>query len=155
MKLLKDINTGQLSKICSSLFFLLFTWIITSLILTAYSSHLAGFVPASRFHREVLICGGQILFQFFIIRTINKDKIMKYLVAMMTISFIAGLVLLIFMVIGNFFKIIDPVVYVIFFMITVCAMFLVHLRKMKLLQLNLVPSVTWLLYRLIILTIIL
>lgn len=155
MKLLKDTYETQRSNITSCVPFLLFTWIATSLILTAYSSYLTGFVPPSKFHREFLICGGQIAFQFFVIRIVDKSKIGEYLVGMMTISFLAGLALLAFMGIGKLFSITEPLVYMVSFLMVVCTMFLFHLRKMKTLHLNLIPSATWVLYRLIVLTIIL
>jgi hypothetical protein len=155
MKLLKDLRALQLARINNCIPFLLFTWITTSLILTSYSSYLTGFIPPSKFHREFLICGGQILFQFFVIQMLDKNKIGEYLISMMTISFLAGLALLVFIGIGKLFLITDPIVYMVFFLLIVCTMFLFHLRRMKILQLNLVPSATWVLYRLFVLTFIL
>lgn len=135
--------------------YLVFTWIISSFILTSYSAHLTGLIPASKFQREFIICGGQILFQAMVISLLVKERILDYLGNMMTISFAASLLLLVFLGIGKLFAVTDPLIYAGFFMMVVGAMFLEHLRRMKLLGMNLVPSVTWVIYRILVLTIIL
>lgn len=135
--------------------YLLFTWIISSFILTSYSAHLTGLIPASKFQREFIICGGQILFQAMIISLLVKEKILDYLGNMMTISFAASLLLLVFLGMGKLFTVADPLIYAGFFMMVVGAMLLEHLRRMKLLGINLVPSVTWVIYRILVLIIIL
>lgn len=135
--------------------YLLVTWIISSLILTTYSSYLTGLIPVSKFHREFFICGGQILFQAFIICIIDKTNVWAYLINMMTISFLASVALLIFIGFGKLFLLTAPLVYAGFFALIVALMFLFHLKRMNVLQLDLIPSATWVLYRLLVLTIIL
>lgn len=135
--------------------YLLFTWIISSLLLTAYSGLLSGLIPASKFHREFIICGGQILFQAMVIRFLAKDQLLDYLGNMMTISFFASLALLVFIVFGNAFSIVNPFVYASLFMMTVAVMLAEHLRRMKLLGIPLFASISWVIYRMLVLTIIL
>ena len=135
--------------------YLLFTWIISSFILTTYSAYLTGLIPASKFHREFIICGGQIIFQALVIYFIAKEKILDYLGNMMTISFAASLLLLVFLGVGKLFEIAGPLMYAGFFMMVVGAMFLEHLRRMTLLGIGPAPSVTWVIYRILVLTIIL
>lgn len=155
MKLLKDINTAEIARTTNCIAYLLVTWIVSSLILTAYSSYLTGLVPESKFHREFIVCGGQIILQFFVIRTLDKNKVWEYLINMMTISFVASLTLLVFIEIGKWLLITNPLIYMGVFMLIVGCMFVFHLKRMKMLQLGMIPSATWLGYRLIVLIIIL
>jgi hypothetical protein len=134
--------------------YLLFTWIVSSLVLTNYSGLLNGVIPATKFYREFIICGGQIIFQGMVIRFLAKDKVWDYLGNMMTISFAASLVLLLFMSIGKLFSIAHPFIYGAFFMLVVAAMFAEHLRRMKLLGISLFASISWVIYRIIVLIII-
>lgn len=135
--------------------YLLFTWIISSLILTQYSAYLSGLIPASQFHREFMICGGQIIFQALVVFLIAKNKVADYLGNMMTISFAASLLLFLFILLGKLFALTTPLIYAAFFMLVVGVMLLEHMRRMKLLNLSFIPSMTWVIYRIIVLTIIL
>jgi hypothetical protein len=135
--------------------YLLFTWIISSLILTSYSGHLSGVIPSSRFHREFIICGGQIIFQSVIVAFLAKDRVLDYLGNLMTISFIASLALMLFIGFGQLFSITTPFIYAGFFMIIVAAMLVEHIRRMKLLGISFFASISWVIYRIIVLTIIL
>ncbi|MES1226721.1 MAG: DUF393 domain-containing protein, partial [Bacteroidota bacterium] len=83
------------------------------------------------------------------------DKVWDYLGNMMTISFAASLVLFLFIGIGKLFSITLPFIYGAFFMLVVAAMFVEHLRRMKLLGISLFASVSWVIYRIIVLIIIL
>jgi hypothetical protein len=135
--------------------YLLFTWVVSSLVLTYYSGLLNGMIPATKFYREFIICGGQIIFQALVIRFLAKDKIWDYLGNMMTISFAASLLLLFFTGVGRLLSITLPFIYGVFFMLVVAAMFAEHLRRMKLLDISFFASISWVIYRIIVLTIIL
>lgn len=134
--------------------YLLFTWLSTSAILNLYSKQLEGVLPPSRFLREFLICGGQIIFQACTLYLIDQKKIMTYLGNMMTISFAGGLLLLIIMSTGRLLEINNPLMYGILFLITAGLMFLEHWRRMRLLDISWLASVSWVLYRLLLLTVI-
>jgi predicted DCC family thiol-disulfide oxidoreductase YuxK len=135
--------------------YLLFTWIIASLILTTYSGLLSGLIPSSKFHREFIICGGQIIFQATVIRFIAKGKVLDYLGNMMTISFAASLILLLVVGFGKMFSVINPLSYAACFMLVVAAMLTEHIRRMKRLGISFFASISWVIYRIIVLTIIL
>lgn len=157
MKLLKDyfLISDEKSFIGYRIGYLVFTWMVTSIILSHYSTLLNGIIPASKFYREFIICGGQLLFQFIVIWFIDKGKIQVYLISMMTISFLAALTLLLFMMVGDFFNLTNQHVYILLFLLTAGAMLLAHIREMKLLEISPVLSVTWVLYRIFVLIIIL
>lgn len=74
--------------------YLVFAWIITSIILNAYARLLTDYVPAGDFWREFLICGGQLGFQSITIGLLRKERLMHYLGNMMTVS-LAGAILLV------------------------------------------------------------
>lgn len=134
--------------------YLVFTWLTTALILYNYSKLLTGVIPASNFYREFLICGGQILWQLAFVYLNDKSKAWNYLGTMMTISFAGGLVLLIGIGISKFFSA-APVVFASYFAIVFVLMFFEHIRRTKVLKLSSSLSVTWVLYRIILLIIIL
>ena len=72
----------------------------------------------------------------------------------MTISFTGTLILLFPLVAANYF-IIEPLFFIAYFLMTAGLMFLEHLRRSKILELGLVMSLTWVIYRLIVLALIL
>ncbi len=135
-------------------FYLIFCWLLTSLVLTNYSSHLNGLVPVSGFYREFLVCGGQVLFQSLVLAVLNREKIMSYLGNMMTISLAGALLLLLTKGVLSIFEVVDPRIYAAFFLLVAGLMFLEHWRRMKLLGISWFASVSWVLYRVLILLLI-
>lgn len=129
--------------------YLVFTWIITSLILHRYSALLVPYVPAGSFTREFMICGGQILFQAMVLNIVSKNNVWDYLGNMMTISLAGSLLLMT----GTIFTLIttSPLLFLAWFGLVVALMFAEHLRRMKLLSISAVASVSWVAYRVIVL----
>lgn len=130
--------------------YLLFTWLCTGYILTAYAHLLSPMVPLGNAYREYLICGGQIIFQGLIISTFAKDKRWSYLGNMMTISFAASLLLLVLLAISKWFYI-QPLFFILYFIGVAGLMFLEHIRRTKLMQLGWTMTITWALYRVMLL----
>jgi predicted DCC family thiol-disulfide oxidoreductase YuxK len=137
-------------KIQYRIAYLLFTWLLTAYVLTAYAHVLTDFVPLGSLYREYFICGGQIFFQGIIIAFYKKEKLWDYLGNMMTISFAGALLLLPGLVLAKYFSI-HPLFFILYFLMVAGLMFLEHLRRSKLLQLGWVMSITWAFYRLIVL----
>lgn len=147
-------NTVQPTfKVTYRLAYLLFTWFATSYILTAYAHLLTDYVPLGGKYREYFICGGQMIFQDIIISYYKKDKFWDYLGNMMTISF-AGSILLILGLIVNTISHLHPIIYILYFMMVAGLMFLEHIRRSKLLQLGWLMTITWAIYRLLVLALI-
>lgn len=90
---LKEMKTLQ-KHINYRIAYLLFTWLVTAYILTAYAHLLTNYVPLGGKYREYLICGGQMIFQGLIILGYKKEKLWDYLGNMMTISFAGSILLL-------------------------------------------------------------
>jgi predicted DCC family thiol-disulfide oxidoreductase YuxK len=134
--------------------YLIFTWIVTSYILSEYGKLLTEFLPQGPMYRELFVCGGQILFQGLVVSCIFKNKKWEYLGNMMTISFAGALLLLPGLLIFNLL-IISPLVYLVWFSLVVSLMFLEHIRRCKLLEMGGRATISWVAYRLIVLAIIL
>ena len=135
--------------------YILFTWMLTSIILTFYSDLLLGIVPKSRFLREFIICGGQIIFQAVIIHFIARGRVYQYLGNMMSISAGASLILILPIIIWKVFSISNPILFATIFMLVVLMMLIEHIRRMKLIKISWIASFSWVIYRIIVLTIIL
>ena len=134
--------------------YLLFTWFFTGFILTAYAHLLTGLVPLGNTYREYMICGGQIIFQGTVMSFWERRQTWTYLGNMMTISFADSLLLLIPLTISHWFKL-GSEVYAWCFMAVAGLMLLEHIRRTQLLNLGWVPTVTWVVYRIILLALIL
>ncbi|MES2268378.1 MAG: DUF393 domain-containing protein [Bacteroidota bacterium] len=134
--------------------YLIFTWAVTSYILTYYAGLLKGIMPVGNLYREGLICGGQVLFQGMIISIVANPKKWEYLGNMMTISFAGGLLLLPVLLLANVIGA-HPVYYTLYFMVVAGLMFLEHIRRSKILKIGWTLTITWAIYRGLILFIIL
>lgn len=149
------LNTVKPSfKLRYRILYLLSTWLVTSFILTHYTHLLVDFVPLGSKLREYLICGGQIILQGIIVWHYKKDKLWSYLGNMMTISFTGALLLTPAIVAAKIFDI-NSILFILYFLLIAGLMFLEHLRRSKLLKLGWLMSMSWLIYRLAILGLIL
>ena len=148
-------NTIQPSfKLHYRIAYLLVTWLATGYILTAYAHLLVGLVPLGNPFREYLICGAQIVFQGVVIYIFAKDKLWSYLGNMMTISCAGSLLLLVPLASSHCFTA-GPVLFTCCFMAVAGLMLAEHIRRTQLLKLGWVMTVSWVLYRLFVLGMIL
>ena len=134
--------------------YLLVTWVLTAVVLSAYAPLLQGLLPEGNAYREYLICGGQIVFQGFVITIIDKTKRWDYLGNMMTISFGGALLLLPALLLAQWLTL-PPFFYAAWFMAVAGMMLLEHIRRSKLLELGWILTVSWVAYRILILLFIL
>ena len=116
--------------------YLITTWLVVGAILTLKAPAL---MPGGGPYREYLICGGQIAFQGAILALYRPERYWDYLGNMMTISLAGALLLLL------------PLPARPWFVCVVCLMVLEHIRRTRLLGLGWLPTVTWIVYRLIVL----
>ena len=140
-------------KLNYRLLYLLFTWAITAYILTAYVHLMKGLLPQGDEFREYLVCGGQLFFQGLIVHYLARGKAWDYLGNMMTISF-AGALLLSFGLLAAHWLVLPAIVYASYFMLVAGSMFLEHIRRTKLLGLDFTLSLTWAIYRVMVLLLI-
>lgn len=134
--------------------YLLFAWLMVGCILTHYAQHLTGMVPVGNAYREYLICGGQIVFQATVAFLFSKPKRWDYLGNMMTISF-AGALLLLPMLLINKLIAVPVLINTLYFLGVAGLMLLEHIRRTKLLGLGWQLTISWLMYRLGVLVLIL
>lgn len=127
--------------------YIVFAWIVTSIILVAYSRLAAPIIPASSFLREFLVCGGQIVFQGAIVFAARPDRCIHYLGNVMTVSLAGALALTPVLLLSHFVS--SPWFYIGYFMVVVSVMFFEHLRRVRILELPWSICFTWVLYRFI------
>lgn len=125
-----------------------FVVIFSGYILSIFSTKL-GLDLTENFWREFVICLGQIAWQTVFLKVYLKEKFWNYLGNMMTVSLIGTLLL-----IPALFINLNTIFYIIYFGIVVSIMFLEHLRRCKILKLNYLPTISWTLFRLTALAII-
>lgn len=118
-----------------------FVVIFSAYILSEFSLKL-DFNLERNFLREFAICLGQIVWQSFFLKSYLKDKIWDYLGNMMTVSLI-GTLLLIPALMTDF----RPVFYLIYFGMVVLIMVLEHIRRCRILKLNFLPTISWMVFR--------
>ncbi len=134
--------------------FLIVTWLLTALILSAYAKLLNEILLGGNAYREYLICGGQIFFQGVIISLINKSKRWEYLGNMMTISFGGAMLLLPVLILAQWENL-HPLFYAGWFMGVAGLMLLEHIRRSKLLNIGWILTISWVVYRILVLLLIL
>jgi predicted DCC family thiol-disulfide oxidoreductase YuxK len=133
--------------------YIILSWVFTSLVLNQFAQRITPFVPPTNFFREWLICGGQIIFQSISVMFNRRDRLIHYLGNLMTVSNIGALILLVPLLIPV--SVLPPEVYLFFFVAVVTFMLWEHNRRTKILGLTIWASVSWVVYRLIVLAIIL
>lgn len=151
------VNEGEVQP-TFSLFYRLLYLALTSVgvgfTLTHYAGYLAPLVPIGNPYREYLICSGQVLFQGIIISLYRPAKRWDYLGNMMSISF-GGALLLLPMLLVDRFVALSPFINMLWFLGVAGLMFLEHIRRTKLLSLGWLPTITWMMYRVALLFLIL
>jgi predicted DCC family thiol-disulfide oxidoreductase YuxK len=130
--------------------YLIVTFLFTSFILSNYSGLLKEIIPVADTYREYLICAGQVFFQAGIIAFIAPAVSPHYLGNMMTISSAGALLLLPVVVVSRWVHVSTEFA-IAYFLVVALLMLLEHIRRMRLLGLGNTLSVTWVLYRLLIL----
>ncbi len=133
--------------------YLLVSWLITAWILSGYTELLEPLLPGSRFYREFLICGGQVIWQGCLIRAVRRERSWDYLGNMMTVSLAGGLALLPGLLLGSWLQ--APYLFAAYFVLVAGCMFLEHGRRMRLLGLGWGMTISWVLYRILLLILIL
>jgi hypothetical protein len=133
--------------------YIVIAWLVTSFILVQYSHLAAPLVPASDFYREFFVCGGQIVVQGILVALVKRDRWIHYLGNVMTISLMGALALTPMLLMNGLLS--SNWFYIGYFMIVVACMFFEHLRRVSILELPWYISVSWVLYRILVLSIIL
>lgn len=132
--------------------YIVLSWIITSVLLSRYTDLFIPFVDPGNVYRELLICGGQIVFQAAAVSLVTKSRRMEYLGNMMTVSLIGSLMLIPAIIIGSFIAV-PAIISLIYFAAVVTFMLYEHMRRMNILRLGIGMSLSWVLYRTLVLAV--
>ncbi|MGG7663995.1 DCC1-like thiol-disulfide oxidoreductase family protein [Dyadobacter sp. BHUBP1] len=124
-------------------------WVVTSLVMATYPSLLGGTITSEMFVGEFAICAGHILLQCLMLMLGKKSKIWDYLGNLTTISLAGALVFflttLTCMLLNLSWQIAG-----ISGLIIIALMIREHVRRSRLLGIGYWPTITWILYRVII-----
>ncbi|MDG2433926.1 DCC1-like thiol-disulfide oxidoreductase family protein [Flavobacterium sp.] len=135
------------------LFYIAFATFFTALVLFQYAE-LIVFLPKATFVREILFAIGQIGFQAHFIRKIDKQKQWNYIGNFVTVSIIGSLLLLPILFLNSYYNLNEYFILA-WFGLTVNFMIYEHYRRINLLELPKYLTLTWILYRILALVIIL
>jgi hypothetical protein len=133
--------------------YVLFASTITTFVLYVFSDSIS-ILPKSTVLRELILSLGQIGFQSIFLIKFDKKIILNYIGNLMTVSLMGSLLLIPILIINLVINV-PEVITVGWFGITALLMLLEHSRRIKLFELPFILSITWVIYRLIALTIIL
>lgn len=129
------------------LFYILFVALFSAWILTRYSSNLHEFLPLkSGVSVELAICFGQIAWQTVFLKKYLGKRYWDYIGNMMTVSLIGTLLLIPALAIPIFASF-----HLVYFLLVVMVMFVEHLRRTAILGLSIIPSLSWMGYRCLVL----
>lgn len=127
--------------------YMVFVVMFSAGVLSIFSAKL-GLGVNKNFWRELMICFGQIAWQVLFLRVYLKNKIWDYLGNMMTVSLIGTLLLIPALLLN-----LTSVPAIIYFGTVVFIMFLEHLRRCRILKLNLLPTLSWMIFRMTVLAV--
>jgi hypothetical protein len=127
--------------------------LFSSVIINKYSVKLNEIIgQKSNLTRELIMCFGQIVWQYVFLKQLIKAKMIDYLGNMITVSMIGTLLLLPMLLLGGIFDL-NGYCYIIYFMLVVGIMLIEHMRRCKILEIGYWPTISWLLYRMIFLSV--
>lgn len=127
--------------------YIAFVVLVSSYILSIFTTRL-GLNLNQNFAREFMICISQIIWQTLFLKLYLKEKLWDYLGNMMTVSLIGTL-----LIIPALFLNLNAISSIIYFGIVIFIMFLEHLRRCRILKLNLLPTISWMIFRMTVLVI--
>lgn len=128
---------------------LLFSWILTSVLLGCYPLMATGQHTKGTISQELVTSGGHILFQALVMSAYQRNKTWDYLGNLMTISLAGALLFTFCTVICNCLGL-GWIGSLWCFPVVVLLMFREHLRRCELLGVGYLPTITWVLYRIVI-----
>ncbi|MFW0737399.1 hypothetical protein [Flavobacterium sp. T12S277] len=133
--------------------FIGFALTVTTFVLFSYSS-LISVLPQTSIWREFVLAFGQIVFQSIFMLKSDQKTMLNYAGNLMTVSLMGSLILLPILIANQFINVPELIVMA-WFGITVFIMFKEHFRRIKILKLPKYLCLTWILYRIIALLLIL
>lgn len=129
--------------------YILFVVLFSAIVLNAYGPKLGTFLPQRQsMFRELLICLGQIAWQTLWLKRRLGNMYWDYIGNMMTVSLIGTLLLLPLLFIS-----IPALFALLYFLLVVAIMLAEHYRRCGILNIGILPSISWIVYRVLVLII--
>ena len=135
--------------------YLLFAWMVVAVTVHAYAALLVPIVPPGTFIRELILGGAQIPFQILALSFLGRQKLVTYLGNMMTVAVMGALALLPMLTLTHFGIKFSPLICTGYLLVVVGLMVLEHMRRVKLLGMTGLATVSWIIYRVLALFVIL
>ncbi len=133
--------------------YLLLAWLITSFTLFAYANYFGTTIPSGSLYRELAISAIQIPFQLVVLLILRQPKKLAYHGNMMTVSVIGSLMLFPMLILNQWVMI--PSLNLVYFFLVVAFMIYEHKRRVQLLEISPLLTLTWIIYRIFVLLLIL
>lgn len=135
------------TKIIYQWSYIVIATIISTITLFYYAKELPELITNDKLSKEIVMCTGQLIWQGGIMVLFIKRKIHTYLYHMITVSLLGSLVLIPLLFLYNV-ALISWELKVLLFLMVVILMIIEHARRVKKLKLPSYLTVTWVLYRL-------
>ncbi len=126
--------------------YIIIATILSTVVLFYYAKVLPELIPNDNLIKEMVMCSGQIIWQGAIIVIFVKRKINLYLSHMITVSLLGSLALIPMILIYQKEQI-SIEIRILSFLFVVCLMIYEHARRVKLLKLPSYLTITWVVYR--------
>lgn len=133
--------------------YLVIALFITVLVLYK-CAHIISILPKSNIYREISLAVGQVLFQIMFLARRDLKTIINYIGNLLTISLFGSLILLPLIILNSIVNLPQTAILG-WFAITVILMIFEHYKRIKILKLPNYLTLTWIIYRVIALIIIL
>jgi len=134
--------------------FIVLSALFTGLVLNSYTSNITRYFGfTTPWFVEYMICFGQVLWQGIMITLWSRSKSWDYLGNMSAVSTLGGILLLPILFLEQFVEL-NSLFYIMYFLGVVGIMLLEHLRRCRNMRLGLLPTVSWLSFRTVVLGII-
>lgn len=134
-----------------------FVYIILATIITIITlykcAQIIAILPEASMYREIILAIGQIGFQLLFLTRKDNKTIVNYIGNLITISLLGALILLPIILLNSIIEL-PQLVILGWFGMTVCIMIAEHYRRVTILELPKYLTLTWILYRIIALVII-
>lgn len=132
---------------------LLLSWAAVAMLVQSYALNMFPVVEPGNAAREWIICGGQLILQGTLAAIWAKPKWWDYLGNMMVVSFLGAMALIPLQIAFKALQL-SAIWYVAGFMLVAALMLLEHARRVKLLELPVALTYSWVIYRLFLLLLI-
>ena len=140
-KVLTETNCVPDFNLKYRVFYIAFVLLFSTFILGIYNQKLFPFFKEN-FQLEFFICSMQIVWQSVFMGFYLKEEFWDYLGNMMTVSLMGTLLL-----IPTLFFNLKPIFYFIYFGIVVFIMFMEHMRRCRILKIGILPTISWMIFR--------